>query len=55
MLAHLLVSILPESCLEFDRPVPLDLASCTPFETRVLPVLALQAAAPPALHIPSYA
>ena len=55
VLAHLLVAVLPVSCLAFDGAVPLDLASCAPFETRVVLVVLLQAAAPPAYHIPSYA
>ena len=55
VLAHLLVAVLPVSCLAFDRAVALDLASCTPFETRVVAVVSLQAAAPAAYHPVSYA
>ena len=55
MLAHLLVAVLPVSCLAFDGAVPLDLTSCALFETRVVAVVTLQAAAPPTYHKESYA
>ena len=55
VLARLLVAVLPVSCLAFDGAVPLDLTSCALFETRVVAVVTLLAAAPPAYHPHSYA